>query len=42
MLAIAACHQNPKSVENADVSTSTDTMAMKADTVKEIYSSHGG
>jgi YHS domain-containing protein len=33
----AACHQNPKSVENADVSTITDTMAIKADTVKAKF-----
>ena len=36
-LAFAACHQNPKSVENADVSATVDTMAIKADTVKAKF-----
>jgi len=37
MLAITACHQNPKSEENADVSVSSDSMVVKADSSKPKF-----
>ena len=37
MLSIAACHQNPKSEENADVSVSSDSMVVKADSSKPKF-----
>jgi YHS domain-containing protein len=37
MLALAACHQNPKSVENTDESVGTDTMVVKTDRSKPTF-----
>jgi YHS domain-containing protein len=38
MLAITACHQNPKSVESdAAISTGADTMTVKTDSTKATF-----
>ncbi len=37
MLAIAACHQNPKSEESDAVITGADTMIVKTDSNKPVY-----
>ncbi|HEY2349547.1 MAG TPA: YHS domain-containing protein [Puia sp.] len=36
-LVFAACHQNPKSVENDDVTTGTDAMVAKTDSSKPTF-----
>ncbi len=37
VLVFGACHQNPKSEDNADVSVSADSMVVKADSSKPKF-----
>ena len=37
VLALGACHQNPKSEDNADVSVSSDSMVVKTDSSKPKF-----
>jgi YHS domain-containing protein len=37
MMALAACHQNPQSEENADLNVSSDTMVVKTDNSKPKF-----
>ena len=36
-LALGACHQNPKSVENADINAGADSMALKTESKKTTF-----